>query len=254
MKQKISILGCGWLGMAVAVDLIKNGFEILGSTTTVERISELEKEGITPFLIDLSASTGNIQEFLDCEVLIISVTSKSIVNFQALIQKIEESRIQKVLFISSTSVYPNINKVVTEETTTLSSELAEIERLFINNPKFRTTVLRFGGLFGFDRKPGNFIRPNKLIENPEGYINFIHRDDCVDIIKQIIFKNAWGEIFNACSDDHPSRRDFYTRESIKVNRDSIEFDENSKNEFKIVSSEKLKTKLGYRFKYSSLMN
>lgn len=54
MKQ-ISILGCGWLGFPLAKSLLEKGFSINGSTTSVEKIAVLEKAGIHPFLVSLSA-------------------------------------------------------------------------------------------------------------------------------------------------------------------------------------------------------
>lgn len=254
MKQEISILGCGWLGMPLASSLVKKDFKINGSTTSINKLRTLKKEGVNPYLIDLSNLEKSSSEFLNAEILIISVTTKNIDNFKELIQQIEKSTIKKVLFVSSTSVYNNANKTVTEETPTKDCPLKTIEQLFTENTHFKTTVLRFGGLFGYNRKPVNFIPPNREIKNPEGFINFIHRDDCVEIIEQIISKNVWGEVFNACSDSHPKRRDFYTNENHKLGRKTPLFDENSINEYKIVSSEKLKILLNYRFKYSNLLD
>ena len=54
MKQ-ISILGCGWLGLPLAKSLLEKGFSINGSTTSFEKISILDKAGITPFIVSLSA-------------------------------------------------------------------------------------------------------------------------------------------------------------------------------------------------------
>ncbi|MCB0403056.1 MAG: NAD(P)-binding domain-containing protein [Flavobacteriales bacterium] len=254
LNQKISILGCGWLGAALAVHLINNGYEVYGSTTSNNRIKELQRKGIKPFLINISSTNLDTRDFLKSDVLIVAISSKSVQDIKTLIKNIENSEIQKVVFISSTSVYPYTNGIITEETNTSKTSLAEIEKLFIINSSFKTTIVRFGGLFGYDRKPGNFIKSNQPIENPEGYINLIHRDDCIEIIEQIILKNVWNEILNACSDDHPKRREFYLKESIKVGRTSIMFNENSKNEFKIINSQKIKRLLGYELKYSGLMN
>ena len=54
MKKTVSVLGCGWLGKSIAVNLLKNGFLVKGSTTTIEKLDELKKLNITPFLIDIS--------------------------------------------------------------------------------------------------------------------------------------------------------------------------------------------------------
>ena len=253
MKQNISILGCGWLGKSLALKLNKKGCHIKGSTTSDNKLEELQSKSITPYLVNLNNKKSDISEFLITDILIIATPSKNIEGFKNLITKIEKGKIKKVIFISSTSVYPTINGIVTEETPTKATALYEIEQLFRINTSFQTTILRFGGLFGYDRKPGNFIKPDKKIDNPNGYINFIHRDDCIQIIEQIITQNSWGETFNACSDSHPKRRDFYTNEMRKIGRTDFQFNENTTNSYKIISSEKIKKSLNYTFTHSNLM-
>lgn len=253
MKQKISILGYGWLGNPLSVELIRKGYLIKVSTTSNEKVKDLTSKGLAAFFVNINEKPLHISDFLIADILIIAIPSKDIEGFRHLIIQIEKANIKKVLFISSTSVYTTNNETVTEETPTKSTNLAKIEGLFRANSTFRTTILRFGGLFGYDRKPGNFIKPDTEIKNPEGYINFIHQDDCIQIIEQLIFKNSWGETFNACSDSHPKRRDFYKRQMKKVNRPTPQFNEISATEYKIVNSEKLKRFLNYKFKYDNLM-
>ena len=253
MTQRISILGCGWLGLALAIDLTYKGYEVYGSTTTDSKIKILEEKGIKPFLIDISNPDVDMSDFLISDVLIIAITSKSITDIKSLIKKIEESQVQKVLFVSSTSVYPFTNGIVTEETKTSNTPLAEIEQLFITNPSFKSTIIRFGGLFGYDRKPGKFIKPNRPVENPDGYVNLIHRDDCIEIIEQVISKNVWNEILNACADNHPKRRDFYLREAQKIGEHTVLFNEKSESEYKIVDNQKIKNLLNYEFIHADLM-
>lgn len=235
------------------MDLKQKGYEVNGSTTSTPKIKQLKEAGIRPFLIDISSINSGIHSFLAAEVLIIAITSKNSDHYKRLMEFIEDSELKKVLFISSTSVYPNSNGIVTESSPTLLSPLVEIEELFLSNPNFQSTVIRFGGLFGYDRKPGNFIRSKAVVDNPEAYINFIHRDDCIAILAQIILQNAWGEVFNACSDSHPKRRDFYRQEARKVGIQSLVFNEHDRNDYKLISSEKLKRRLAYNFKYGDLM-
>ncbi|WP_299522784.1 NAD(P)H-binding protein [uncultured Lutibacter sp.] len=253
MKPKISILGCGWLGLPLASKLASEGYVVYGSTTSISKLDKLKSEGITPYLIDISNLDNNISGFLNSEILIIAITSKNINDNKKLLQRIETSHIKKVIFVSSTSVYENSNQIVTEESSTKNTQLLHIEKLLIENKKIKTTIIRFGGLFGYNRKPSNFIPLNKKMENPEGFVNLIHRDDCIKIIEQLILKNVWDTILNACADSHPKRRDFYTKENLKLGNKNTQFNENSLNEYKIISSEKLKSTLDYNFEYSDLM-
>jgi nucleoside-diphosphate-sugar epimerase len=107
---------------------------------------------------------------------------------------------------------------------------------------------------GYDRKPGNFFPVGKKIPNPDGYVNMIHRDDCIGIITKIIKKEIWDETFNACADTHPTRREFYTSAAIELGKDTPKFEESNLSEYKIVSNQKLKTILDYQFKYPNILN
>ena len=240
--------------MPLALDLIGKGYKIHGSTTTQSKLSLLQSNGITPFVIDIGDKKIDISGFSSADVLVIAIPSKNIEGFKNLIVELEKSEIGKVLFVSSTSVYPDTNAVVTEETETQNTPLAEIERLFLLNSNFKSTIVRFGGLFGYDRRPGNFIKPDRKMSNPEGYVNLIHRDDCIRIIEQIIAQDIWNEVLNACADSHPTRREFYVREAGKLGKVNVTFDEESKNNYKVVSSNKLKETLNYEFKHADLMN
>lgn len=252
MTSKISILGCGWLGQSLGISLINDGYLVNGSTRSKEKLIKLKSIGIKPFIVDISKPIN--PSFLDSDLLIISITSKSILTFESLITQIEFSKTKKVLFISSTSVYKNANSIITEETETNESLLSSIEKLFISNINFQTTILRFGGLFGPDRKAGNFIKTPKKIKNPEGFINLIHIDDCIGIIKKIIEMDIWNEIFNAAANDHPKRKYFYTQEILKTQGVKPQIDETSINSYKIISSEKLKKILNYKFIVDTLMD
>ncbi|MDP4843097.1 MAG: NAD(P)H-binding protein [Salibacteraceae bacterium] len=254
MNKKISILGCGWLGKALATELVKKGYNVNGSTTSPSKSSDLRSNGINPFIVDIEDKNLEISDFLKADVLVIAITSKNLESFKNLIAEIEKSKLRKVVFVSSTSVYPNTNDVVTEATETLSTPLAAIEQLFSSNSSLESTIIRFGGLFGYDRKPGNFFKPGKAIDNPEGFVNFIHRDDCIQIITQVMEQNAWNETFNACSPSHPTRRAFYTKERQKLGKTDITFNEQSENDYKIVSSQKLMNMLNYAFRCKDLIS
>lgn len=253
MKKQISILGCGWLGEPLAIYLNQLGYSIKGSTTSDNKLQKLEDLQIIPFLISLESLPHNIMKFLNSEILVIALPSKNCEGFRNLISQIVKSTIKKVIFISSTSVYSSQNQLVTEETHLESSVLAEIEQLFTNNIEFKTTIIRFAGLFGYNRKPGDFFKNKKIILNPEGFVNMIHRDDSIEIISQIIKKEIWGEIFNGCTDTHPSRREYYIKASLTLGHDFPVFEEAATSKYKIVCNKKLKKMLNFKFKYSDLL-
>ena len=231
--RQISILGCGWLGLPLAKALLKKGFLVKGSTTSLEKISVLESAGIAPFIIRLEEEkiSDSITDFLaNSQILIVDIPPKlrgnSTENFVAkiatLIPFIEKSTIEKVLFVSSTSVYGEDNELVTDETplnpdSESGRQLVIVESLLKKNSHFETTILRFGGLIGEDRNPVRFLCNRENIENPDAPINLIHQDDCIGIIEKIIELDSWNKTYNAVAPFHPTRKEYYTQKAIDLN-------------------------------------
>jgi len=265
MKQ-ISILGCGWLGFPLAKSLLVKGYAVKGSTTSMEKIFMLKNDGVNPFQIIVLEDSieGNIDSFLEnSSILIIDIPPKLrgnskenfVAKIQTLISFIEKSTVEKVIFVSSTSVYADDNfnvTTVTENTkanpdSESGKQLQEVEQLLQKNKNFQTTIIRFGGLIGEDRHPIHFLAGKKNLENPNGPINLIHQMDCIGIIQKIIETNSWNETFNAVAPYHPSRKEYYTQKAIELKLPLPEFEKNSTATGKMVSSEKVEQLLNYSF-------
>lgn len=269
-QTQISILGCGWLGLPLAKNLIEKGFSINGSTTSKSKLDILENAGIKPFLISLEAQEirGNIQAFLEhSEILIIDIPPKLkgdssesfVAKIQNLVLEIEKYSVQKIIFISSTSVYPDTENIpILTEKDILNPDnesgrqLCQAEKLLSNNPNFSATILRFGGLIGEDRHPIKFLSGRENIENPEGPINLIHQKDCIGIISKIIEKDIWKETLNAATPIHPTRKDYYTKKAESLGLDLPQFNLEKKSIGKIIDSKKLEIILDYNFQSETL--
>ena len=225
------------------------------STRSENRFSEINAVNASPFILDIENISEEELVFLQSEILVINITSKNIDNYLALIKKIERSGIKKLIFISSTSVYENNNKIISESDgyETSTKPLFIIENLFRKSNQFETTIVRFGGLIGYRRNPGNFFRKGKLVQYPEAPVNLIHRDDCINIIGHIVQQGIWGEVFNCCADTHPTKREFYTQATTKIGLPVPEFITSEKNSFKIISNKKVKSILKYDFVHDDLM-
>lgn len=260
---QISLLGCGWLGFPLAKKLLQNGFHVKGSTTSANKLVLLEEAKIAPFLISLKAEAtlGDIKGFLEnSSLLIIDIPPKLrglekesfVAKIENLIPHIEYSGIESLLFVSSTSVYNDAEKYVTEATipnpdTESGLQLLATEKLLQKNTSFQTTVLRFGGLVGDERHPVKFLAGRKDVENPDAPINMIHQDDCIGIILKIIETRSWGETFNAVAPFHPTRKDYYIDKAIDLALAPPTFNQEKPSVGKIVDSTKITEGLGYSF-------
>jgi len=266
-KKTISILGCGWLGIPLAKHLMQKGFTVKGSVTSEEKFQVLREAGIEPFRIVVSDTEVIMDDpdFFHANVLIISIPPKRIDDIEQvfpsqmrrLIPFILNSGIQKVIFISSTSVYPDKNQIAREDDFWVPDKasgraLLEAEELFREILEFKTTIIRFGGLIGVDRNPGRFLlNSSKPIEDAP--VNLIHQDDCVKIISSIIDHDLWGETLNAVCPEHPMKKDFYQMAAKQAGYSALVVSEQNAP-FKIVDSSKLIRLLDYQFIYSSPMD
>ncbi|PBJ12846.1 NAD-dependent epimerase/dehydratase family protein [Flavobacterium sp. ACN6] len=266
MKQ-ISILGCGWLGLPLAKKLIENGNSVKGSTTSENKLPILKNIGIKPFLLALESEgiSENINGFLaESKILIIDIPPKLrnenpdpekkvfVEKINNLIPFIEKSSVEKVLFVSSTSVYGDENGIVTEETnpnpeTESGKQLLLTEAILQENENFETTILRFGGLIGEDRHPVKFLAGKENLENPDAPVNLIHQNDCIAIIEEIMNQSKWNEVFNAVAPFHPTREDYYTQKALERKLAVPKFTSEKSNIKKVISSEKTENILNYKF-------
>ena len=268
MKQKISIIGCGWLGFPLAKALIDKGYSVKGSTTSEAKLSKLKAANIDDFLIQLTAEgmVGDNKDFLaDSHTIIINIPpgirknpgKNHVAELQHLISAIENSSIKNVLYISSTSVFlddvdfPTIKHDTSPNGVSNSAQqLIKIEELLQNNPNFNTSIIRFGGLFNETRHPARYLSGRQNVSNPEAPINLIHLQDCIGIISEVIVNNHWNCTLNAASPSHPSKKDYYTAYCEAHNLVAPQFNFDIKSQGKLIDSSKVEQLLNYTFQYN----
>ncbi|RAU83136.1 SDR family oxidoreductase [Pontibacter arcticus] len=269
-KADISIMGCGWLGLPFAEELVKKGYQVKGSTTRTEKLPILEEKNINPYLINLQDADMNpadLDDFLNADLLLVNIPPKLrsdggagyLEQLHLLRNALLKSPVSKLLFVSSTSVYPDLNRVVTEEDSYYLSEkdasnaLLQAEKLFQECEEWLATVVRFAGLVGPGRQPGRFFAGKKQVPNGDAPVNLIHLDDCIAIFLRILELEKWGQVYNACSDQHPLRKDFYTSAALAAGLEPPQFNLMTETNFKLINSQKLKDELSFVFQYPDPM-
>ena len=264
MTPEVSIMGCGWLGLPVAKHLIGLGFDVKGSTTSVDKVPTLRSFGIQPFMIEsVPPLKGEcIKEFFQSKILVINVPFRRTLpsadiyknQIESIIQAMLGSPVEFVIFASSTAVYPKNLSEAKEDASFLPDTpraqiLLEIEQMLLKQKNFSATIIRLAGLYGGERLIGNFLSMGKRPKADLGPANLIHQDDCVAIIAKIIQHNIRGEVLNACSDVHPMKDVLYSRAAKNLHLPPPAFEKNAGRVSKIVPNDKLKMVLQYRFKH-----
>ena len=242
----ISILGCGWLGLPLARQLVQQGHQIKGSTTSQEKIEVMKSIGIIPYLIKLTEEEPQWVDFLKTDVLVITIPIKEINPFKYLIKTLAST--VKIIYTSSTAIYlPSKEPINEKNALDTQHPLLAIEQV-IRNSGNPSTIIRLAGLFDQRRHPGRWFA-NKVLTHPNGPVNLIHLDDCLGIIEKIITHQVWNEIFNACANEHPSRKDFYSRASRALGSPPPQINE-QKTSIKIIDNRWIKKKLDFSFHVS----
>ncbi|MBR8536607.1 NAD(P)H-binding protein [Carboxylicivirga sediminis] len=259
MAKTISILGCGWLGLPLASHLVNKGWQVKGSTTSADKVDVLTNIGIEAYEIDITDKASLADGFFKSEYLLVNIPPtkvlRNVVNYHPLVEKIKQSGPMKVIFISSTSVYPSLNQTAheadTEQIKDGDNALLDIERLFQRND-FKCTVVRFGGLVGGERYPGRFFTSARIVDGAQQPINLIHLNDCVRLIYSIIQADAFGHVFNGVADTHPTKEAFYSL-AAKLNGQLPPVFSDKEQPFKLIPNQKVKEELGFEFVHSDLM-
>lgn len=264
MNKRITIAGLGWLGNAFASTLINFGYTVKGSVTDSSKAQELTERGITAFPLVLTEGgvTGKVDHLLaDTDVLAIMIPpglrrntgANYALKMAHFLHQIEQSSIEKVILVSSTSVYDDHQGHVTEKDapepqSNAAKQLYDVEQIFFNTPAFETTIVRFGGLFGGSRNPVRFVAGRKGLSNGDAPVNMIHREDCIGILLSIIQKDAFGHMFNAVAPQHPTKREYYTAQAEKLDLEIPEYNQEGDTIFKQVDSICIDSVLDYTFK------
>lgn len=268
--KSISILGCGWLGLPLGKHFSDKGYTVKGSTTNEEKLPILTKNGIEAFRIQLNPQIvgENVDNFLNAETLLINIPPRiSLQKVDAHVEQIanllvhvKNSSIKNIIYISSTSVYPELNREVFEEDVitpeqSASPTMVKAEKLlleFWKESSVNLTILRCGGLMGYERIPAKYFSGWKGLTTGDIAVNYVHRDDVIKVIETIIENKIWNETFNIVSPIHPTRKEIYAKNCEELGFEMPEFVAPTEPQpFKIISSKKWLEHSKYEFIYKN---
>lgn len=257
--KSVLIIGCGWLGRITAALLIESGYSVTGTTRTKNNFDALAKLGITPHELDIKP---NIEVYVpEADVILISLSpnrrdpKSDYIGVLKTLGKALSASTAQILMCSSTFVYDELTGTVLEEdlepVTDHPNRLLVAEGV-LNELIPESTILRLGGIYGYERHPVYHLSGRKKISRGDAPVNLIHADDAAAITKLLIEKEVNGEVLNLVAPEHPTRNDLYHFKAREFGIEEPEF-LGGGEEGKVIDSSKIVTKFGYRFKYSNPM-
>ncbi|MGM0739302.1 MAG: SDR family NAD(P)-dependent oxidoreductase, partial [Bacteroidota bacterium] len=209
--QRISILGCGWLGFPLGVRLLELDHFVRGSTTTKDKIPLLEESGIEPYFIRLDPriSGDDVTSFLDVDTVVLNIPPPRVPDRVTLMQQqadelvsyVNASPVRRLVMVSSTGVYASRQQDADETDphppeTENGKGLVTMERRLMEGLYASVAVVRMAGLFGPERNPGWFLAGKMVPGNGEEPVNMIHLEDAIGVVQTLIGQPEISGIFN----------------------------------------------------------
>lgn len=251
------------MGLPLAEALVQRRYSVKGSTRTQAKLPKLQAAGIEPYYLELGPPiTGDIEGLLAADMLILDVPPNTrgggddgrafLEQMEALLPRVADSPVNWVLMVSSTGVYPNLNRTVREGDEPPADapdahRLLAAEQRFRNSEAFDTTILRLGGLIGPSRHPARYFAGRTDLANGNAPVNLIHLADVIGLVLRIIEADARGAVYNGVAPEHPARGTYYPAAAEALGYERPVFREEL-GAWKQVSGEKAQQELGYRYR------
>ena len=270
MPRKI-IFGSGYIGAALLEYWSSKKKNLTATTTTKEKLPSLEKLANKVFLAKGADPLSTKQALTSGEQLIIAVAPKSGESYTDTYFQTAKticsalannSNIKHLVYLSSTSVYEEQNGAWVTEDTPVNPKLENskilynTENLYLQKTPSNTlvTILRLGGIYGPNRSHASRVKrlaTASLPGNGRAFCNWVHQEDIIKAIDWVLKEKLSG-IYNICSDDHPTKKDFYNTITQEMNLPNILWDSKKKGPQRgnqRVSNNKIR-ETGFTFLYS----
>lgn len=217
--MNITILGCGYVGTALAKLWQQTGYNLTLTTTTAEKITSLQQIYPQVKLVKGSDFDTIISAIENQEVVVLSVGARSrdsyrqtyletAHNLVLAAQKVKS--VKQIIYTSSYSVYGDQKGQWVDEETPLKPAnengqiLAETEQVLLQaaSENLAVCILRLGGIYGPGREIEKIFRSAFGTTRPgtgKDITNWIHLDDIVGAI-ECARKNRLDGIYNLVND------------------------------------------------------
>jgi nucleoside-diphosphate-sugar epimerase len=275
--MRVLIVGCGYVGLPLGAELVRQGHEVFGVRRSASAAGELKAAGIQPLLADITRpdSLRGLPSPFDWVVNCAASGGGGVDDYRRvylqgtrnLLDWLGATPPKKFVYTSSTSVYgQNDGSVVkethpTEPATESARVLVDTEAVLLEaarQKRLPAVILRVAGIYGPDRGHWlkQYLNNEARIEGKgDRLLNMIHRDDVVACILAALKSGRPGEVYNAVDDEPVTQFAFFEWLAGTLGKymppAAAEDAEARKRgpTNKKVSNRRLKMELGYVFKY-----
>ncbi|MCX4118886.1 NAD(P)H-binding protein [Vibrio parahaemolyticus] len=268
------IVGAGWLGTPLAQALLVEGHDVVITRRSQARLDERPSTIANAALLDLNDE--NAAQKLD-EIIQSNHIERIVGAFppgfrrgsgreytqqwSTLVKAAKQHAIEKLVMISSTTVYPNLPTEMKEESASLA--LVQTHPNFSDNAKIMLeaeqsvidsgidyAILRCSGLIGPDRHPARFAMRLKQVSR-KAPANMLHQSDAV-AVAQFALDHLSNQIINVTTPHTVSKAEFY-QAAITKSGAEISLPPVTEDADKRILADKL-VSLGYQFRFNSTLD
>lgn len=243
--QNLGIVGYGWLGNHIA-ERLSSQYNIFATTTTPSKAQDLNAKGYHATLVsfpdELDSEMKPWEVAKDLDVIIISVPFSGLRGAQIPMNDKRQNLLNflgdykgQIFLLSSTGVYPQIDKDFTED----DKPAQEVEsESFILERFPQTNILRLAGLMGDQR-----LLKNYNISNLDQLVNHIHYIDICAAVEKMLESQSRSKVYNIVAPIHPNKE-----EVINAQKD-LPYNGERATTGRTISPAKLISELDFEFQY-----
>jgi nucleoside-diphosphate-sugar epimerase len=281
-NKRLMIVGCGYVGMAVAREACRAGLRVEALTRNLGRAAELRSLGVHTVVADLAAETWHGRLAPDADLVLNCVSSgrgrledyrqSYVEGMRSLLAWVQRGAAGTLVYTSSTSVYPEDGGVVVDEEASTEGVgetgriLLEAEELLRQgrNACRRWFILRLAGIYGPERHHLlDQVRfgAAEMTGNGAAHLNLAHRDDiCAAVFASFAAPESISDdTFNVADDTPAPKAEVVRWLAEQLGRPMPRFnggEASARRGFtrppdRLISNAKLKTKLGWKPRYPS---
>jgi nucleoside-diphosphate-sugar epimerase len=276
--MRVLIVGCGYVGLPLGAALALQGHEVYGMRRSDTGVNEMRAAGIQPMIGDITRPKTLATEppSFDWVVNCVSAGASDDAAYRLvylegmhhLLSWLGARPPLRLVYTSSTGVYGQTDGSWVTETSATEPEaetarvLLAAEQVLLDtspNNQVPGVVLRVAGIYGPGR--GYWLRQflggqARLEGRGERVLNMIHRQDVAGAVIAALQRGRPGQIYNAVDDQPVTQLELFQwlSEHLKQPMPASVAEPTGAGRArgltsKRISNQKLKTELGFRFKY-----
>lgn len=241
-SKRIAIVGCGYVGSALAKALVEKGHVVVGTTTSAQRRAALGALGIEPVVVEVDEVDRLRGALADCTVVYLTIaprhrgepyTEVYVKGVERLLAAVAGTAVERIIYTSSTRVYgQDTGEWVDETSPTEPGDekggiLLQAEQRLLSGAEalgLGATVLRLCGIYGPGRDVSAHISRYAGVERHDGekYVNLIHLEDITAALCRLV-DVAYHGVLNLADDRPLKRRDYFNRLLAKAGMPPVQW-------------------------------